>query len=245
MNELWLPADWPAPRGVHALTTLRSGGVSKGPFASMNPALHVGDDPEHVRENRRRLAEMLDLPAEPLWLEQVHGVRAVQADAVRGLQQADASFTAARGIVCAVLSADCLPVLLCTQSGAAVAAAHAGWRGLLGGVIENTVAALPQEPLYAWLGPAIGAQRFEVGDEVRAAFAAKSSAFVAAFAPQGNGKWLADIYRLARLTLQSIGIQAVYGGGYCTVCDSARFFSYRRDGCTGRLASLIWLDAVG
>lgn len=242
MNDSWLQADWPAPPGVQAFTTLRCGGVSTGPFASLNSAGHVGDDPLHVRENRRRIVEMLLLPSEPVWLEQVHGVRAVQADAVQGLERADASFTTVRGVVCAVLTADCLPVLLCTQSGTAVAASHAGWRGLLDGVVEATVAALPNEPLYAWLGPAIGPKCFEVGDEVRAAFMNKASVFADAFESIGNGKWLADIYRLGRLTLEMCGVQSVYGGEFCTMSDSERFFSYRRDGQTGRMASLIWLE---
>lgn len=242
-SDLWLRADWPAPRGIHAGTTLRGGGVSATPYASLNPAAHVGDDPRHVQENRRRIREMLQLPSEPLWLEQVHGTCVVQAETVHGLPQADASFTAVKGVVCAVMTADCLPVLLCTQSGSVVAAAHAGWRGLLDGVLESTVAALPQEPLYAWLGPAIGAQRFEVGDEVRAAFVAKAAFYADAFVPLQNGKWLADIYRLGRLALHALGVDAVYGGGHCTVTDAARFFSYRRDGRTGRMASLIWIGA--
>lgn len=242
MNDFWLQADWPAPPGVHAFTTLRGGGVSTGSFASLNPASHVGDGLLHVLENRRRISEMLQLPNEPVWLEQVHGVRTVQADAVQGLERADAAFTAVKGVVCAVLTADCLPVLLCTQSGTAVAAAHAGWRGLLDGVVESTVAAMPNEPLYAWLGPAIGPQCFEVGDEVRTAFINKASIFAEAFVAKDNGKWLADIYRLGRLTLQQLGVYAIYGGEYCTVSDRQRFFSYRRDGQTGRMASLIWLE---
>lgn len=243
MNELWLRADWPAPRGVHAVTTLRGGGASAGPFASLNPALHVGDNPAHVGENRRLIREMLHLPGEPVWLEQVHGVCVVQADAVHGLQQADAGFTAVKGVVCAVMTADCLPVLLCTQSGTAVAAVHGGWRGLLDGIIENAVAALPNEPLYAWLGPAIGPSCFEVGGEVRAAFVARAPFYADAFTPLKNGKWLADIYWLGRLALRALGVDAIYGGGYCTMTDEARFFSYRRDGRTGRMASLIWMDA--
>lgn len=241
MSDFWLPAEWPAPPGIHALTTLRGGGVSEAPFASLNPATHVGDDPQHVLENRRRLRDMLHLPGEPVWLEQVHGTRIVRADAVQGIAQADAALTAVKSVVCAVLTADCLPVLLCTQSGTAVAAVHAGWRGLLHGVIENAVAAMPREPLFAWLGPAIGPQCFEVGGEVRAAFVAKAQMFADAFAATGGGKWLADIYHLGRLTLRTIGVDAVYGGGDCTATDSARFFSYRREGKTGRMATLIWI----
>lgn len=242
MGNNWLPADWPAPRGIHAGTTLRGGGTSAAPYASLNPASHVGDDPRHVLENRRRIRAMLHLPGEPAWLEQVHGVAVIQADAVQGVPTADASFTTVKGVVCAAMSADCLPVLFCTQSGSAVAAAHAGWRGLLAGVLENTVAALPQEPLLAWLGPAIGPKRFEVGDEVRAAFVAKAPGNAAAFTATPDGKWLANIYLLGRLALQASGVDALYGGGHCTVDDGARFFSYRRDGQTGRMASLVWMD---
>lgn len=238
----WIKPDWPLPAHVHAATTLRSGGVSLGGYASLNPAGHVDDDPQHVRANRRIIAEMLQLPAEPVWLRQVHGVEVVKADQVQGLPEADASFTERSSTVCAVLTADCLPVLFCGDGGASVAAAHAGWRGLRAGVIEQTVSAMRCRSVSVWLGPAIGPQRFEVGDEVREAFVSDHAEAAQAFTGNGPGKWLADIYRLARLRLAAAGVEHIYGGGYCTVAD-ARFYSYRRDGAaTGRMASLIWRD---
>jgi len=238
--------DWPAPATVRALSTTRLGGVSRGPFESLNLGLHVGDDAQAVGENRRRLAGQL--PAEPMWLSQVHGTDVAPHRRSSGEVTADAAFTSAAGAVCGVMTADCLPVLLCDHAGSVVAAAHAGWRGLLAGVLENAIQAMqvPPEHLMAWLGPAIGPEAFEVGDEVRDAFAAHTqeavTAFVAAGAP---GKWKADIYRLARLRLSAAGVSDVHGGGLCTHSDPQRFFSYRRDGRTGRQATLIWLtDSV-
>lgn len=236
----WINPTWPAPTGVRATSTLRPGGVSEGEFASLNLGNHVGDDPVRVIENRRRLCTTLDLPTEPLWLNQVHGTQVVQAEAP-ATRVADAAWTAQRGVVCAVMTADCLPILLCDRQGTRVAAAHAGWRGLVGGVLEATVAALNCADLMAWLGPAIGPDAFEVGDEVREAFAKKLGPCEQAFQPYGD-KWLADLYALARLTLQRAGIDRVYGGEFCTYRDADRFFSYRRDSRTGRMASLIWLE---
>jgi YfiH family protein len=240
--EHFLFPDWPAPACVHAATTLRTGGVSRGPYTSLNPALHVGDDREAVMQNRRLIRDRLALPAEPVWLEQIHGNKVVKARPMSGVPQADASYTGEPGVVCAVLTADCLPLLLCSMDGVHVAAVHAGWRGLLDGVIGNTVAALDRTDLLAWLGPAIGPDRFEVGGEVRAAFVQKSSAFAEAFKPQTNGKWLADIYRLARIDLNMLGVTNIYGGRFCTVTEQDRFYSYRRDTVTGRMATLIWRD---
>lgn len=238
----WIKPDWPLPAQVHAATTLRGGGVSVGGYASLNPAGHVNDDPQHVLANRRIVKEMLELPAEPVWLQQVHGIVVVQADQVHGLPEADASFTDQAATVCAVLTADCLPVLFCGDDGATLAAAHAGWRGLRAGVIEQTLSAMQCREVSVWLGPAIGPQNFEVGDEVREAFVSGRAAAAEAFTSNGPGKWLADIYRLARLQLVELGVERVYGGGFCTVAD-ARFYSYRRDGAaTGRMASLIWRD---
>lgn len=234
-----LRPDWPASARVRACTTTRAGGVSRGAFDSLNLAEHVGDDPAHVAENRRRLRQRLNLPDEPLWLRQVHS-----SDVLCGRGGcADASVACAPGKVCAVLTADCLPVLLCDRQGTAVAAAHAGWRGLLAGVIEATVARMerPPDELIAWLGPAIGPQAFEVGDEVRAAFAAHAGEATRAFVPSPAGRWLADIYALARMRLARAGVVSIYGGGLCTMQDAARFYSYRRDHMTGRMASLIWL----
>jgi purine-nucleoside/S-methyl-5'-thioadenosine phosphorylase / adenosine deaminase len=240
----WLVPEWPAPPGVHACTTTRDGGVSEGRFARLNLAEHVGDDPRHVAENRRRLRDALHLSAIPLWLGQVHGAVVVDAATVRPGCEADASFVSSPGIACAVLTADCLPVLLCDRVGTRVAAVHAGWRGLLGGVIENAVLALhcPGPQLLAWLGPAIGPQSFEVGDEVRDAFMAEDPQAAIAFKPSPAGRWLADIYALARQHLARVHVTAVYGGHWCTANDAERFYSYRRDGVTGRMASLIWLD---
>jgi hypothetical protein len=241
MTNDWIIPDWPAPPRVRALITTRTGGVSRGPYASLNLGDHVGDDPRAVAENRRLLRR--HLPAEPRWLAQVHGTRVVRAESVAGPEQADAAYTSAPDTVCAVMTADCLPVLLCDADGTEVAIAHAGWRGLAQGVVERTVAAMARRPehLLAYLGPAIGPAAFEVGDEVRAAFLARGAAAGSAFRPHGAGKWLADIYELARQRLRGAGVERVSGGDYCTVADGARFFSYRRDKVTGRMASLVWL----
>lgn len=239
----WIKPDWPLPPGVHAATTLRTGGVSTGGYASLNPAAHVNDDPERVSANRQRIGDMLQLPSEPVWLQQVHGTRVVQADQVDGLVEADASMTCQSNTVCAVLTADCLPVLFCGDGGAVVGAAHAGWRGLAAGVLENTLAAMACRDVAVWLGPAIGPEHFEVGDEVRAAFVENNAQTGSAFIAHGPGKWLADIYQLARLRLTALGVERLYGGEFCTVADAGRFYSYRRDGAaTGRMASLIWRD---
>ena len=236
--------DWPVPANVRAAVTARTGGVSHAPYDSFNLAAHVGDDPAAVRANRARLRTALALPAEPVWLKQVHGMVVVDA-AHGGVEpEADGAFTAQPGAVCAVLTADCLPVLLCNRAGTKVAALHAGWRGLAGGVIEAGVKAMgvPANELLAWLGPGIGPASFEVGPEVCAAFVQHDAQAALAFRAAREGKYLADIYQLARRRLQRLGVAAVYGGGFCTVTERARFFSYRRDGVTGRMASLIWLS---
>jgi len=236
--------DWPAPAGVRAACTTREGGVSAGPYASFNLATHVGDDPAAVATNRARLVEILSLPAQPHWLNQVHGSGVVTLeDDSAGLPDADASTTCRAGHVCAVLTADCLPVLFCDQSGTQVAAAHAGWRGLASGVLEATVASFDAAPgdMLAWLGPAIGAQAFEVGDEVRVAFCATDPDAAAAFAASGPGHWRADLYRLARQRLARAGVTRVYGGGHCSHREADLFYSFRRDEDTGRMASLVWL----
>lgn len=240
----FIPAEWPAPPGVHAGTTTRTGGVSTGEYASFNLGDRAGDDPPAVAENRRRLRSGLNLPAEPRWLHQVHGPDVVWAAPGEATPVADAAVGAAPGEVCAVLTADCLPVLLCDDRGEQVAAAHAGWRGLAAGVLAATVGTMrtPPESLMAWLGPAIGPDAFEVGGEVRSAFIGRDEAHGKAFAPGTRpGKFLADIYALARLELARAGVTRVYGGGCCTVTDDERFFSYRRQGGRGgRMASLIW-----
>lgn len=239
MGALITP-DWPVPAHVKSLMTTRAGGVSVGPFASLNLATHVRDDPLAVTENRRRLRETL--PAEPIWLNQVHGTQVIQADIASGVPNADASFTRKTHAVCAVLTADCLPVLFCARDGSVVAAAHAGWRGLAAGVLEATLDAMrvPPDEVIAWLGAAIGPDAFEVGAEVRDTFIASHPSAGTAFKPHQQ-KWLADIYTLSRIRLNACGVRAVYGGGLCTYTDAARFYSYRRDGVTGRMATLIWL----
>ena len=239
-NKHYLQPAWPAPANVLAATTLRTGGVSQGEFTSLNPATHVGDNPDKVSQNRQIIKTMLGLPSEPVWLNQTHSNRAVKAEIGEILAQADASYTDQPGVVCAVMTADCLPVLVCSEDGNEIAAIHAGWRGLLDGIIDNTVAALRHKDLLVWLGPAIGPERFEVGEEVRTAYVEKSTKNTSAFKQVNHGKWLADIYQLARINLAALGIDKVYGGGFCTVSDSGGFYSYRRDKVTGRMATLIW-----
>lgn len=233
--------DWPASAVVKACTTTRIGGISQGAWTGLNLADHVDDDPQAVAENRACLHAQLGLPGEPHWLSQVHGTAVCLPD--RTLSCADACFEHRPGRVCVVLTADCLPVLLCNAAGTRIAAAHAGWRGLLSGVLEQTVAAFadPPDQLMAWLGPAIGPTAFEVGEDVRAAFVAASAASAQHFQPHGAGHWLADLYSLARDRLAAAGVGRVSGGDLCTFSDSERFFSYRRDGVTGRMASLIWM----
>ncbi|MDA8254772.1 MAG: peptidoglycan editing factor PgeF [Betaproteobacteria bacterium] len=244
MTSLLIP-DWPAPPGIRALATTRIGGVSAPPWHSFNLGDHVGDDPRAVAANRALLNRQL--PAAPLWLSQVHGTRCVDAAAAATVAtgiEADASFTRQRGVVCAVLTADCLPVLLCDERATVVAIAHVGWRGLAAGVIEATVGAMrePGASLMAWLGPAIGPQAFEVGGEVRETFVAHDPQAAQVFVAAPGGKWLCDIQRLARQRLGALGIRRIAGADSCTVRDGERFFSYRRDGVTGRMASLIWLE---
>lgn len=248
--DLIIP-DWPdLPAGVGVLSTTRRGGVSLAPFddgsgtGGLNLGTHVMDCPQHVRENRNLLRALL--PAEPAWLTQVHGTAIVDAKGLSDVPEADASFATAKGVVCAIMTADCLPVLFCDQNARVVAAAHAGWRGLCAGILEKTVARMRTAgagEITAWLGPAIGPEAFEVGEEVRQAFAthdaSTSDAFTAITAQRG--KYLADIYQLARLRLHHAGIQSISGGEFCTVGDALRFYSYRRDKATGRMASLIWL----
>jgi len=239
----WICPDWPAPANVRALVTTRRGGVSFAPYSSMNLATHVGDDPAAVAANRSLLRRVL--PAEPRWLDQVHGIEVFEDELATGTVRADASVARTPGVVLAVMTADCLPILLTDRAGSVVGIAHAGWRGLVGGVIEATIAAMKVAPAetLAWLGPAIGPENFEVGSEVRDAAIAAQSTAVQAFVPCGPGKWLADIYHLARLRLSRIGTACVSGGNLCTVRDADRFYSYRRDRETGRMASLIWFES--
>lgn len=237
----WILPDWPAPRNVRACVTTCHGGSSVAPYASFNLGDHVGDAPLAVSRNRECLQRLLG--CEPAWMNQVHSSDVVEASP-HGRPTADASWTAKVGVACAVLTADCLPVLFCNREGTRVAAAHAGWRGLAGGVLEATVTAMqtPGAKLMAWLGPAIGPAAFEVGAEVREAFVSQHAEAVDAFSPSRNpGRFMADIYRLAGIRLADCGVTAIYGGGFCTVTDQ-RFYSYRRAAQTGRFASLVWLE---
>ena len=240
MNTFLIP-DWPAPAGIRACVTTRAGGVSLAPFDSLNLGDHVDDDPLAVAANRQRLTHIFDV--QPAWLSQVHGVVVAPASPEK-VPEADASWTSTPGIACTVMTADCLPALFCTRAGTRVAAAHAGWRGLAAGVLEATARSLNVEPqeVLVWLGPAIGPKAFEVGGEVRDVFIKDMSHAESAFVPSVNpGRFMADIYELARLRLARFGITAVYGGGFCTVTDP-RFFSYRRSPRTGRFASMVWIE---
>ena len=247
MTETWLFPDWPAAPQVHAaVTTRHSPGQSEGPYARCNLGLHSGENTAVVQANRNAVQAALQLPAAPHWLRQVHGTTVVHrgAQAPGGEPQADAAVTDTPGTVLAILTADCLPALFCTHDGHAVAAAHAGWRGLAAGVLEATLAALPAAPaqVLAWLGPCIGAASYEVGAEVREAFVTHDPAADACFAATRPGHWLCDLAALARLRLHGAGVQAIYGGSFDT-CRDARWYSYRRDGKhSGRFASLIWRE---
>lgn len=262
----WFEPDWPAPPGVRAAFPLRAGGASVPPWDSLNIGVHVGDDPAAVQENRRRLRAALGLPAEPLWLDQVHGCEVVDADALRrsaatagGVAttdrlserpRGDAVVTSRPGVVCAIQVADCLPVLFASRDGRHLGAAHAGWRGLAGGVLEATVRALPvpASELIAWLGPAIGPASFEVGDEVRAAFCAQPDRHAGdpatAFQRNERGRWQCDLHALARQRLAATGLHSVWGGGEDTCADAQRYFSHRRGAPTGRHVALLWLDTA-
>lgn len=241
MSDLIIP-DWPAPAGVRACSTLRHGGVSLAPWHSLNLGNHVGDSEDHVNLNRQRLVELAQLPAMPQWLNQVHGQDVARLPHSKAIPDADAAITREAGVVCAVMTADCLPVLFCSYDGSEVAAAHAGWRGLCQGVLEQTLAQFhcPRDEIHAWLGPAIGPQAFEVGAEVRAAFMAQDVRADAAFSPVGE-KYFADIWLLARQRLQAAGVHSISGEQRCTWHENDDFFSFRRDRITGRMATLIWL----
>lgn len=245
MQELaFIIPRWPAPANVKALQTTRSGGISRGPYDSLNLGEHVQDDPLAVAHNRQLLSPYL--PSEPVWVNQVHGVEVIDAAKSGCLENADGAFTTQADVVCVTMTADCLPVLLCDKAGTVVAAVHAGWRGLCDGVIEAAIAKMSVEPadILAWLGPAIGPNAFEVGNDVREQFMQKDAQAISAFKSHGD-KWLCDIYTLAKQRLVSAGVKAIYGGSvneeFCTYTDAERFFSFRRDNLTGRMASLIWL----
>ena len=247
----WLDADWPAPPGVRALTTLRHGlGVSPAPYDAFNLGARCGDDPETVIENRRQLVSALQLPSSPRWLRQVHGVDVALEPRVAAGEsdepEADAAVTTTPVTVLAILTADCLPVVLAARDGSAVAAAHAGWRGLADGVLEATVAAMttPARDVVAWLGPAAGPRAYEIGEDVFDALVARDPRATTAFAPTRAGHWRVDLYALARLRLVDAGLHAssLHGGGLCTISDPQRFFSHRRDRVGGRMATLAWIE---
>ncbi len=244
---MWITPQWAAPPGVHAAFTLRTGGVSAAPFDTLNLGAHVGDDPLRVAENRRRIAQALALPSSPAWLQQVHGVTVHElgtgTDAPRG--PADGAFTRVRGRVCAILVADCLPVLFAARDGSVVGAAHAGWRGLAAGVLEATVRAMgvPAGDLVAWLGPCIGPQHFEVGEDVRSVFLETDAGAAKAFRRGRGDRWWCDLPQLAQRRLAACGVGAVAADGSCTFTDRERCFSFRRDGQCGRMAALVWMAA--
>ncbi|MBV1898404.1 MAG: peptidoglycan editing factor PgeF [Cycloclasticus sp.] len=241
----FIEPSWPAPKNVRALTTCRSGGVSQTPYSTFNLATHVGDDAQAVIDNRALLSDELNLQAKPVWLSQVHGTTIVELDQLQKgpCIEADGSICRSDAFVCTVMTADCLPVLLCTEDGSAVAAVHVGWRGLLAGIIEQAVAQLAAaEKIMAWLGPAIGPACFEVGSEVKNAFVNKSLVMQQGFRQLNADHHLADLYALARMSLLQCGVKRIYGGEYCTYNQPDKFFSYRREPTTGRMASLIWLQ---
>lgn len=244
MSAVWIDLqDWPRHPRVYAAFTTRSGGESLAPYDSFNLAHHVDDDPDAVEGNRRRLRDALTLKQEPAWLDQVHGTRVASIGSPGPRECADASWTDQQDLACVILSADCLPVLFADTEGRCVAAAHAGWRGLAAGVLESTLSSMPVSPgaITAWLGPAISPAAFEVGGEVRDAFLAQDKTLNAAFSPGFGGRWFGDLYAIARARLSAAGVRRVHGGGRCTVSEAQEFFSYRRDGRCGRMATLVWL----
>lgn len=247
MLDAWIFPDWPAPRGVHAAVTTRDGpGVSQSPFGRFNLGLRSGENEQTVHSNRSALRQSLALPAEPRWLRQVHGTTVAELGPLpsKDEPEADAAVSHLPGTVLAILTADCLPVLFCTDDGRSIGAAHAGWRGLAAGVLEETIAQMqrPAASLLAWLGPCIGAPSYEVGDEVRKAFLQHDAAAASAFTPTRPGHWLCDLAALAQRRLQAAGVGRIHGGGFDTHADT-RFYSYRREGArSGRFASLIWLE---
>jgi len=235
---------WNVPKNVKALTTTRAEGASTGAYASFNLGDHVGDDPAAVRANRAALRDAFKLPNEPLWLKQVHGISIANAQTAQAGATADGAWTDRRGVVLAVLTADCMPIFLCDRKGTQIALVHAGWRGLAAGVVEEGVRALrvPARELLAHLGPGIGSEAYEVGEDVRDVFVGRDANAASAFRAVGAGKWHADMYALARLRLRDLGVEAITGGEHCTAREREVFYSYRRDGVTGRMASLLWLE---
>lgn len=247
-QPLWITPDWPAPTRVRALSTTRNGGHSRAPYASFNLSDYVGDAPDAVAHNRKQLQKQGGLPSAPHWMQQVHGTHVLKLDNLSSQSvtpiEADAAITLARGVVCAVLTADCLPILLCDAAGTRVGAVHAGWRGLANGVVEAALKRLNVRAgqTLAWLGPAIGAEAFEVGDDVRDVFVSDAPASSTCFRAYAPGKWHADLFQLARVRLQRAGVTEIFGGGRCTFRNAQEYFSYRREQVTGRMATLIWLE---
>lgn len=240
----FIKPDWPAPTQIKAFTTTRIGGFSSAPYNTLNLGKDVGDDLINVEKNRALLQKQLQLPSEPLWLKQTHGIDVVQAESQHPYVNADASFTLQKNIVCTVQTADCLPILICDRAATCVAAIHAGWKGLVAGIIEATIKTIkiPGKELLVWLGPAIGPQTFEVGRDVYEKFTLHDSNATAGFKQINTEKWLANIYLLATQRLHACGVDAIYGGNFCTYTDKENFFSYRRDKTTGRMNTLIWIS---
>jgi len=240
----WIVPDWPAPARVRAFVTTREGGMSAGEYASLNLGTKSGDDPARVAANRQ--AVQAHLPSLPCWLTQVHGTAVANLDRAGEGESvvADAAVTSVARRVAVVLTADCLPVFLCREDGSRIGVAHAGWRGLAAGVLENVVSSLGSDPsrVLAWLGPAIGPRAYEVGSEVREAFASSHGEAASAFASRGEEKHMADLYALARLRLAKAGVESVSGGSFCTYTEQERFFSYRRERKSGRMGAFIWID---
>jgi len=245
-TQTLITPNWPAPKTIHAVTTTRGGGVSQAPFESFNLAAHVGDQDDSVIQNRQLLQTNLSLPNKPCWLGQVHSTNVIELNEnpPKNTLETDASFTTTPQVVCTVMSGDCLPVLVCNQTGTCVAAIHAGWRGLAAGVIEAAINRMPCDPatLLVWLGPAIGPNKFEVGQDVKDRFMQFSSEAKSAFVPHQEQHYLANIYLLAKQRLEKLGINQIYGGEHCTFTEEDLFFSHRRDKQTGRMASLIWVE---
>ncbi len=242
MSRCFIKADWPVPDNVHALVTTRLGGYSQPPYDSLNLAYHVGDSAKDVEKNRSKLLSLLKLESEPCWLDQTHSVEIIRACRDNIGTKADGCYTAETGQVCVVMTADCLPVTLYNREKSRVAAVHAGWRGLASGILEQGVAQVGTENTVAWLGPAIGPKHFEVGEDVYTAFTTANAEHQKAFIKKNSGKWLADIYRLARQILKQLGVSEVYGGSDCTVANDKTYYSFRRDKITGRMATLVWMS---
>ncbi|MGH1538554.1 MAG: peptidoglycan editing factor PgeF [Gammaproteobacteria bacterium] len=243
MNLEYIIPNWPAPKNIHCISTTRKGGCSQKEFSSLNLGDHVKDNSKSIKNNRQLIKKDLSLPTEPVWLKQMHGSSVLSLDNnIPVNKEADAAYTNEVGLVCTVLTADCLPVVFCDQAGEHIAVAHAGWRGLVDGVLENTLQVMPIDniKIMCWLGPAIGPNKFEVGEEVVEQFVAADEKHQYAFVEQGNGKYLANIYQLAKNILAKHNVEAIYGGEHCTYSESDTFYSYRRDGETGRIATLIW-----